>query len=106
MRSLLILTFCCAILLSKAQPPRILLNQVGYEQDKPKRAIIESNTREIVASFKLIDDSTGKLVYTGKPAYSGPVAKWKHWQFYTLDFSTYTKPGVYRLQAVIKNQPT
>ncbi|HVU99471.1 MAG TPA: redoxin domain-containing protein [Puia sp.] len=103
MRSLLtiILFFPCFL---RAQSPRILVNQVGYEQTKAKRAIIQTNTRESIASFKLIDDSTGKLVYTGKPVYSGPVAKWKNWQYYTVDFSTIKKPGVYRVTATIAGQ--
>jgi len=90
----------------RAQSPRILVNQVGYESNKAKHAIIETNTRETIAAFQLIDDSTGKLVYSGKPVYSGPVAKWKHWQFYTLDFSAYPKSGVYRIEASIGGKPT
>jgi len=67
MRALIILVFLTTILVTRAQSPRILVNQVGYEQNKAKRAVIESNTREAIASFQLIDDSTGKLVYTGTP---------------------------------------
>jgi len=90
----------------RAQAPRILVNQVGYETGKTKRAIIQTNTHEAIPAFQLIDDSTGKLVYTGKPVYSGPVAKWKHWQYYTLDFTGYNRPGVYRITATIAGHPT
>jgi thiol-disulfide isomerase/thioredoxin len=106
MRALIIPVFLFTAFVAQAQSPRILVNHVGYEQNKAKRAIIESDTREPITAFQLVDDSTGKIVYTGKPMYSGPVAKWKHWQFYTLEFSAYTKPGVYRLTAAVKNKPT
>ena len=100
MRSLFILILSTSFLI-RAQSPRILVNQVGYEASKTKRAIIQTTIRETIATFQLIDDSTNKLVYTGKPVYSGPVAKWKHWQYYILDFSTVDKPGGYRLTATI-----
>jgi peroxiredoxin len=106
MRSSLVIILLLAFEITHAQSPRILVNQVGYEQGKAKRAIIQTNTRETITSFQLIDDSTNKTVFTGKPVYSGPVAKWKHWQYYTLDFSGYTKPGVYRVTATISTRPT
>lgn len=95
--AILILLLCFSFLL-RAQPPRILTNQVGYEYNKAKHALIQTNTREIMPSFQLVDENTGKSVYTGKPTYSGPVGKWKHWQFYSIDFTPYTKPGTYHLQ--------
>jgi len=105
MRSLTILLLFVPCLL-QAQSPRILVNQVGYEQNKAKRAIIQTDTRETIAAFQLIDDSTNKQVFTGKPVYSGPVAKWKHWLYYTVDFTAYKKPGVYRITATIAGRPT
>ncbi len=106
MRSSLLLIFLSILSLAKAQSPLILVNQVGYEATKTKRALIQTNAREAITGFQLIDDSTNKLVYTGKPTYSGPVAKWKTGQYYTIDFSSYNKPGVYRLTATIAGKPT
>lgn len=94
---ILFLLLCFPFFL-RAQYSRILTNQVGYEDSKAKRAIIQTNDHAIIPFFQLIDDSTGKTVYTGKPVYNGPVDKWKHWQFYTLDFTAYQKPGTYKLQ--------
>jgi len=79
-------------------PIRVLTNQVGYEASLPKRAVIASETKLNLPAFQLINDSTGKIVYSGKPVYSGPVDKWKHWVFWTIDFSAYATTGVYRLQ--------
>ncbi|HEY4110609.1 redoxin family protein [Puia sp.] len=105
MRSLLFISFLLITLASSAQSPRILVNHVGYEEGKAKRAIIQTNTRQSNSAFQLIDDSTNKVVYAGEPVYSGPVGKWKHWLFYTLDFSTYHKRGVYRIRSMIGGVP-
>jgi hypothetical protein len=83
----------------RAQTVRILTNQVGYEQDKAKRAIVQSAVRLEITGFRLVDDSTDKPVYSGKVTYSGPVGKWKNWKFWTLDFTAFTRPGTYRLVA-------
>ena len=86
--------------LLRAQSPaiRILTNQVGYESSKSKRAVIEAEAKLTLPAFQLINDSTGKVVYTGKTSFSGPVDKWKRWLFWTIDFSPYTTTGVYRLK--------
>jgi thiol-disulfide isomerase/thioredoxin len=85
--------------LADAQPLRVLTNQVGYESNKPKRAVVVSTRHFPLAFFELIDDSTGRPVYRGQPVYSGPVDKWKSWQFWTIDFTPYTAAGTYRLRA-------
>ncbi len=81
-----------------AQPLRVLTNQVGYEDSKPKHAVVIAGNRLPLSSFDLVDETTGKTVYQGKPVYSGPVDKWKHWQFWTIDFTPYTAAGTYRLR--------
>src|SRR3984957_9876083 len=80
------------------QAPRVLTNQVGYESDKPKRAVVLTTRHPSLTSFDLVDETTGKSVYHGKPVYSGPVDKWKHWQFWTINFTPYTAAGTYRLR--------
>ena len=108
MKSSIRLTICCLLIQYTtwaADPPRILINQAGYEQGKTKHAIIRTDARETIPSFRLIDDSTGRIVYSGKPVYSGAVAAWKRWQFYTLDFTVYNTPGTYRLQVTVAGRP-
>jgi peroxiredoxin len=85
-------------ILADAQSFRVLTNQVGYESSKPKRAVVVSTRHLPLAFFELIDDSTGRPVYRGQPVYSGPVDKWKDWQFWTIDFTPYTAAGTYRLR--------
>jgi hypothetical protein len=77
---------------------RVLTNQVGYEESKDKRAVILGTSALTIASFDLIEEATNRKVYQGKPVFSGPVDKWKHWLFWTMDFSAYTTPGTYRLR--------
>jgi thiol-disulfide isomerase/thioredoxin len=81
-----------------AQTFRVLTNQVGYEYNKPKHAVVISTRHLPLAFFELINDSTGKPVYRGKLVYSGPVDKWKDWQFWTIDFTPYTTAGTFRLR--------
>jgi len=83
--------------LTIAQPVKILINHIGYENNQLKKAIVEAGTRLVIQDFQLIDVATGKAVYKGKTTYSGPVDKWKKYQFWTIDFSGFTTKGTYRL---------
>jgi peroxiredoxin len=100
-RPLIILTTCLLVLSSnlRAQSPssKILTNQVGYESDKPKRAVLIATRHFPPLVFELIDEATDQGVYHGKVDYSGPVDHWKNWQFSTIDFTPFTTPGTYRL---------
>jgi hypothetical protein len=81
-----------------AQSVKVVTNHVGYEDDKAKHAIIVTDHKLNITTFSLIDVKTGKTVYTSKPVFSGPVDKWRNWQFWTIDFSPYTTDGIYKLQ--------
>jgi len=78
--------------------PRVLTNQVGYETNKPKRAVVIATHRFPSLVFALIDETTGQPVYHGKAIYIGSVDKWKNWLFWTVDFTDFTTPGTYRLK--------
>ena len=84
-----------------AQSVEVITNHVGYEDRGAKHAIIEGDQNVLINSFNLIDVNTGKIVYTGKPVYSGPVSKWKNWQFWTVNFSDFATPGTYKLQLTL-----
>jgi len=85
----------------RAQSVKIVTNQVGYDADKPKRAVIVADNKMEINQFTLVDANTDSIVFKGTPVYSGPVDKWKKFQFWTIDFSSYTTPGSYKLQAII-----
>ncbi len=86
-----------------AQSVKIVTNHVGYEFDGAKKAIIVADGKPAIASFELIDTKDGKQVYSGQPVFSGTVDKWKNWQFWTMDFSSVTAPGTYKLQVKTAN---
>jgi hypothetical protein len=81
-----------------AQSVKVVTNHVGYENEKAKHAIIVTDHKLNITTFILVDTKTGKTVYTSKPVFSGPVDKWKNWQFWTVDFSPFTTDGTYKLQ--------
>jgi endoglucanase len=68
----------------------ILLNQVGYQPNATKIALLRVSTDK----FQVFDTKTGKLVFTGKP---GPFQFWKYSNdsVCVADFSKITKPGRY-----------
>lgn len=92
--------FLCLPALLFAQSVKIVTNQVGYEADGPKKAIIVTDSKLNIPSFTLIDSKTNKVVYDGKAVYSGQVDKWKKFQFWVLDFSPVITNGHFQLQAL------
>ena len=94
-----ILLFVCLFpVLLRAQTVTVLTNQIGYEPTKAKNAIIMADRQLALPSWQLIDTKTGKVAYTGKPVFSGPVSKWKNWLFWTVDFTPYATEGTYQIQ--------
>ncbi|MEK6782164.1 MAG: glycoside hydrolase family 9 protein [Bacteroidota bacterium] len=71
---------------------RILVNQVGFYPNANKVALLRLKTEE----FNIVDAITGKVVLTGKPG------SFKYWELSgdsvcTVDFSTVTAPGKYKI---------
>lgn len=88
-----------------AQPIRVLINHIGYEYNQPKQAIVVADKKEPINSFELVDVVTGNKVYEGKAVYSGPVNKWKHWLFWTIDFSGFKTSGKYLVRIHVAGKP-
>lgn len=86
-----------------AQSVKIVTNHVGYEFDGAKKAIIVAGSKLDISSFKLIDTKDNKEVYSGQPVFKGPVDKWKNFQFWTMDFSSFATIGTYKLQIPTAN---
>jgi hypothetical protein len=82
-----------------AQPITIVTNQVGYEYNKAKKAIVVAHRKIDIGRFTLADANTDSIVLAGKPVYAGPVNRWKDFVFWTIDFSAATRPGKYKLRA-------
>lgn len=75
----------------------IFVNHMGYNPEDRKRAVIEGPATLEKETILLIDRKTGETVFSGSPRQSGPVDRWKNWNFLTYDFSTLDKPGQYYL---------
>jgi hypothetical protein len=81
-----------------AQKIKVVTNQVGYEFDKAKQAILVADAKLPAATFAVINTDNGNEVYKGTVTYSGPVDKWKNFIFYTMDFTGVTTAGNYQVQ--------
>jgi len=80
-----------------AQTVKIVTNQVGYDLNSTKHAVIVAGQTDSFKTFQLVD-ADGKTVFTGEPVYTGPVDQWKNWVFYTIDFTPVSTKGTYTLQ--------
>jgi hypothetical protein len=77
---------------------RLLANQVGYEPSGAKRAVIQGRAGDAFASFSVKRYPAGGIVLTGPTVHIGPVAKWKDWDFWTVDWSAVTEEGTYVIE--------
>src|SRR5674476_631206 len=92
----------------RSQQARILTNQVGYEPTSAKKAVIQGDAGDTFAAFTIKSYPGGEIVLTGAPVHVGPVAKWKDWDFWTVDWSAVTTEGAYiiELSLIHISEPT
>lgn len=103
LRYLIIVLFLSVIAYSK---PIIYVNQVGFDPKSPKIAIIAypGNLREN-ASFDVVDTKTRKTIFTALVGKPQNVEDWKLGEkFYKADFSSFQKPGTYKITFKIADQ--
>lgn len=89
---------------SLAQDITIFTNQVAYDQNAPKMAIIKSNNfLPKIVPFEIENALTCQKVYSG---FLSPGMEVKDWHpgllYYRAYFSTFKTPGFYRL--IVKNE--
>lgn len=77
---------------------RVLVDQVGYEAQAPKQAIVEGSDEDHPQKFALIDADSGRTVYEANLQPSGKVYAWEGRVFWTADFSSWQKAGHYAVQ--------
>lgn len=99
MRRLLLAFLLAALFIptSRADEPKILTNQVGYGATGPKHAVVLANSTNHFASCTLNDASDHHKVLDIPIQHAGAVAKWRDWDFWTLDFDSFTTEGTYYL---------
>ncbi|RAW00916.1 glycoside hydrolase family 9 protein [Pseudochryseolinea flava] len=81
-----------------AQLPRVITNHLGYDKFGPKHAVVQGTADDQVNSFRVIDYTSNKEIFSGVPVKTGNVTKWKDWHFWTVDFDDVTTEGVYVLE--------
>ncbi|KAF2340852.1 glycoside hydrolase family 9 protein [Flavobacterium tistrianum] len=83
----------------------IFVNQVGFNPKSPKIAIIEYHSNLLNSTFDIIDAESGKTVFTSKIGKAESVDEWKLGNFYyKADFSSFQKPGNYKVSFKIADQ--
>ncbi len=75
----------------------VLVDQVGYETQSPKQALVQGAQQDHPQQFTLIDTATGKTVFTGPLTPAGTIDAWGQ-TYWTADFSTWNKPGHYAIE--------
>jgi len=84
----------------KSQPARILTNQVGYEPSGTKKAVVQAHAGDAFTGFTVRSYAGGEIVLSGEAVHAGPVAKWKDWDFWTIDWSAVDKEGTYVIECI------
>jgi endoglucanase len=102
--SIVILSFVLAGSFRASENSWIRINLLGYKPGNPKVAIWCSKEDKAIAGFELVDKSSGKTVFKGKPGKAfgayGPFT-----QTYRLDFSSFNKPGTYVIKVGVITSP-
>jgi hypothetical protein len=81
----------------RAQEARILTNHVGYNTMGAKHAVILGQAGDQFTSCALQDARDHHTALTIPVQHAGPVLKWRDWDFWTLDFDSFSTEGNYSL---------
>ena len=83
-----------AFLHAQSDDTWIRVNQLGYNTNQPKVAVLGSKSLITINKFEIVDNSSGKVVFSGSPGRSfGAYGPFK--DTYRLNFSSFTKNGRY-----------
>jgi hypothetical protein len=82
---------------SHTDEAKILTNQVGYNATGPKHAVIIGTSQDQFTSCSLNDARDHQKVADVAVQHAGPVKKWRDWDFWTLDFDSFSTEGTYYL---------
>ncbi len=82
---------------SRADDAKILTNQVGYDANGPKHAVILASSQDQFTTCTLNDAADHHKVLDIPAQHAGPVKKWRDWDFWTLDFDSFVTEGTYYL---------
>lgn len=94
------LGLCAAAASLATAQMRVLVDHVGYETTASKIALISTAESEHPTQFTLVDDKSGKVVFSGTPETAGKVFRWGDRVYWKADFSSVRTPGHYVLRAM------
>ena len=96
----LLVIFCGFCSLSAFSKPVIYINQVAFNSNAPKSALIgDDELYTWPVSFTLINSLTQKIVFTGKLGRGQQINEWMPGKyFYKADFSAFKQSGRYKLR--------
>lgn len=75
----------------------ILHDHVGYELERPKRAIIRCDGANVPSQFSVLRESDGAVVLSGQPSGGVDVDRWPGGPYAVLDFTALHESGRYVL---------
>jgi hypothetical protein len=92
------------------QQAKVLTNQIGYEPAGPKAAVVLGHPGDGFTRFTVKTAVAGETVLSGMARHAGPVAKWKDWDFWTIDWSGVEREGTYVIECaapggVVRSRP-
>jgi len=82
---------------SRADQAKILTNQVGYEANGPKHAVIQGSATDNFTSCTLNETRDQHSVANLPVQHVGAVQKWHTGEYWTVDFDSFTTEGTYDL---------
>ena len=88
----------------RAEEPKILTNHVGYEAAGPKHAVILGSASDSFTGCVLRDARDHSAVLSIPAYHGGPVKKWRDWDFWSIDFDSFTTEGSYYLVCTSANR--
>ena len=81
----------------RADEAKILTNHVGYNASGPKHAVILGSASDHFTGCVLHDARDHQAVLSVPAQLAGPVKKWRDWDFWTVDFDSFSTEGTYYL---------
>ncbi len=97
-RTFLFSSFALFLLpVARANEAKILTNHVGYDATGPKHAVILGSATDHFTGCVLRNARDNDAVLSIPAQHAGPVEKWRDWDFWTIDFDSFSTEGKYYL---------
>ena len=97
MRRYFFLIIIATVALAAQAEAWIRINQLGYLPQSTKVAVIMCQDVTPVTEFQLVDNATGKVAFTSKDVTATGALQFMK-STYRLNFSSFQKPGTYRIK--------